>query len=103
MFQSELLSDILYQTEWFKFETELQKDIMLVMLRARRPSLLTAGPLRDMSYQTIVLVRVIISKIKFFPNYIFFTDCKNLVFLHGTYATNIVKYMTYSQCSVDTY
>lgn len=55
-FQSTTLGDILYQTEWYNLEAPLQRDLILVMLRANRPIVLRAGPFGSMSYETIVMV-----------------------------------------------
>lgn len=60
IFQSESLSAVWYETDWYKFEKELQRDLMLVMLRARHPIFLAAGPFGNMSYATIVLVKYIL-------------------------------------------
>lgn len=51
-----MLNDVLCRTKWNEFDKNLQKDISLVMLRARHPIYLNAGPLGNMGYSTIVLV-----------------------------------------------
>lgn len=50
------MSDILYETEWNKVEKELQRDLVLVILRARHPIFLTAGPFGNMTYAMMVAV-----------------------------------------------
>lgn len=56
-FQCESLGDVLYQVNWYNLEKELQKDIMLVILRARKPIFVKAGPFGNMTYAMMVAVR----------------------------------------------
>lgn len=56
IFQSEILSEFLYQTEWYNLEEELKKDLILVILRARRAICLNAGPFGAMTYVMMLAV-----------------------------------------------
>lgn len=58
--QSEILSDSLYQTKWYKLDTALQRDLMLVIIRSRKPLLLTAGPLGNFNFAMMVAVSFVI-------------------------------------------
>lgn len=49
--QSEKVGEFSYSLEWYDLPTNLAADLMFIMIRASRPSTLTAGKIFDLSLQ----------------------------------------------------
>ncbi|CAG9830052.1 unnamed protein product [Diabrotica balteata] len=47
---------IMERINWYDVETNLQKDLILVMSRSRKPMYLRAGPFGPITYATIVMI-----------------------------------------------
>nr|ALR72562.1 odorant receptor OR17 [Colaphellus bowringi] len=50
------VGDVIYRVNWYNLETDLQRDLKMVMLRSRKPVYLRAGPFGPMTYSTIVTI-----------------------------------------------
>ncbi|CAH1155990.1 unnamed protein product [Phaedon cochleariae] len=50
------VSDVIYSMDWYNLEKDLQRDLMIVMMRCQKPVLVRAGPFGTMRYSTIVTI-----------------------------------------------
>lgn len=72
----------------------MQREVMLVILRARRPIVLAAGPFGTMSYELLVMVRYfqdVFFVFIFYSIIILFADCEDLIFIPDTFESDHVK------------
>lgn len=56
IFQSLNIGNIMYKVDWYNLEADLQKDLLLVIIRSRKPVYLRAGPFGPITYSTISTV-----------------------------------------------
>ncbi|CAH1115034.1 unnamed protein product [Psylliodes chrysocephalus] len=47
------IGNIMYKVDWYNLEADLQKDLLLVIIRSRKPVYLRAGPFGPITYSTI--------------------------------------------------
>uniref|UniRef100_A0A6P7FHW5 Odorant receptor 4-like n=1 Tax=Diabrotica virgifera virgifera TaxID=50390 RepID=A0A6P7FHW5_DIAVI len=57
---------IMERINWYDVETSLQKDLILVMSRSRKPVHLRAGPFGPITYATIVMITDCLAGVKLF-------------------------------------
>ncbi|XP_056638976.1 odorant receptor 4-like [Diorhabda sublineata] len=50
------VGNIMHRIHWYDLETDIQKDLILIIIRSRFPIYLTAGPFGPITYSTIVTI-----------------------------------------------
>nr|APC94313.1 odorant receptor 19 [Pyrrhalta aenescens] len=50
------VGNIMNRIHWYDLETDLQRDLILIIIRSRRPIFLTAGPFGPITYSTVVTI-----------------------------------------------
>nr|QNH68048.1 odorant receptor 24 [Apriona germarii] len=54
--ESVAISEALYETDWYEYNTSIKRTIHIMMARAQRPLSLTVGPFGDMSLTTALKI-----------------------------------------------
>uniref|UniRef100_A0AAR5P3J6 Odorant receptor n=1 Tax=Dendroctonus ponderosae TaxID=77166 RepID=A0AAR5P3J6_DENPD len=75
------VSDAIAASQWQKQSKEVQKLLIIMMMRAQKPIGLTAGPFFRMTNSTAVQVKCILSKLQFNVQNVLFTDDESGLFL----------------------
>lgn len=55
-FQSESVAESVYNTKWYECDLNMQRSILLIIMRSRRPLVVHAGPLSYVSHPIIMAV-----------------------------------------------
>uniref|UniRef100_A0A310SA13 Odorant receptor n=1 Tax=Chrysomela lapponica TaxID=153811 RepID=A0A310SA13_CHRLA len=53
---STALGHVIYSVEWYNLETDLQRDLGIVMMRCQKPVMVSAGPFGTMTYATMMVI-----------------------------------------------
>ncbi|CAH1155988.1 unnamed protein product [Phaedon cochleariae] len=51
-----VIGNSIYKTEWHNLEVDIQKDLILVIMRCQKPAYIKAGPYATMTHRTILSI-----------------------------------------------
>lgn len=100
MMQSEEIRDACYMSEWNEYDPSVRKMLFIIMERAKRPVLLTAGKFSYLNIPTLVNVTKCLNEGIFILLIYFLIDFQICIFLFCNSSTSlqqqqrIIKHLT---------
>ena len=58
-FQNKSLTDAIYMSHWYKYDTRTRKILLIIMERSKKPMVVTTGKIFSLTYSTFISVNFV--------------------------------------------